>query len=89
MEIAWANHWWRVNELIAIMENKFMAVVELVDGKFTAFCAEIPDAKVERPTKMEALSALRVAVIQILDQRRERAIDGASPNAVFEAIAIG
>ncbi len=73
---------------MVIMENKFMAVVELVDGKYTAYCPEIPDAKVESLTKTEALAALRVAVVQILDKRRERAIDSASPNAVFETITV-
>jgi hypothetical protein len=71
-----------------IKHNKFMAVVEQVEGKYTAYCPEIPEAKVEGRTKTEVLVALRVAVVQILDERRGRAIDSASPNAVFDTISI-
>ena len=65
-----------------------MAVVEQVEGKYIAYCPEIPEARVEGRTKMESLVSLRVAVVQILDERRGRAIDNASPNAVFETITV-
>jgi hypothetical protein len=71
------------------MHNTFMAVVERSDDKHTAYCPEIPEAKIESRTKIEALAALRVALIQILDERRGRAIDSATPNTIFETIAVG
>jgi hypothetical protein len=87
-ETVWANHAEQIEELSVIMHNTFMAVVEQVEGQYTAFCPEIPEAVVESRTKIGALAVLRVAIVQILDERRERAIDGATPNAIFETIII-
>jgi hypothetical protein len=76
------------NDLLEIMRNEFMAVVERAGGKHIAHCPEIPEAKGEGRTKMGALVALRVAVVQILDDRRERAVRCASQEAMFETITI-
>ena len=71
------------------MHNTFMAVVERSADKHIAYCPEIPEAKIEGRTKIEALAGLRVALIQILDERRGRAIDSATPNTIFETITVG
>jgi hypothetical protein len=71
------------------MHNTFMAVVERVGDNHIAYCAEIPEAKVESRTMIGALAALRVAVVQIIDERRERAVDNATPNTLFETITLG
>jgi len=71
------------------MHNTFMAVVERSNDKYTAYCPEIPEVKVESQTKIEALAALRVVLIQTLDERRGRAIDNATPNTIFESITVG
>ena len=70
------------------MHNSFMAVVEQNEDKYTAHCPEIPEARVESRTKIGALAALRVAVVHILDERRERAVDAATTNTTFETITV-
>ena len=57
--------------LMEIMRNEFMAVVKRAGDMHTAICPEIPEAKGEGRTKMGALVALRVAVVEILDARRQ------------------
>ena len=71
-----------------IMCNEFMAVVERTAGTFTATCPEIPEAKGEGRTKMGALVALRVAVIQLLDERRDQAVRNVPADAVLDSIRI-
>jgi len=71
-----------------IMRNEFMAVVRRTGDVHTAHCPEIPEAKGEGRTKMGALVALRVAVVQILDERRENAARTAPANAVLETIHV-
>ena len=75
-------------ELVLVMRNEFMAVVERAEGKFTAFCPELPGIGGEGRTKMGSLVALRVAVVQLLDDRRESAVRSAAPGAVFETISV-
>jgi hypothetical protein len=70
------------------MHNRFMAVIQLAEGIYTAYCPEISETRVEGRTKLETLAALRVKVVQILDDRCATAIANASPSAMFETICI-
>jgi len=70
------------------MPIELMVVVERARGKYTTYCPEIPEVQGEGRTKIRALAALREAVVQLLDTRRETAIHSASLDAVFEMIRI-
>jgi len=71
-----------------MMRNEFLAIVERTGEKCTATCPEIPEVIGEGRTRMGALVALRIAVVQLLDQRRDDATRNAAPNAAFETISI-
>ena len=74
--------------LMEIMRNEFMAVVRRTDDTYTAVCPEVPEALGEGRTKLGALVALRVAVVQILDERRATATRNAPADAMLEVICL-
>ena len=77
-----------LTEQIEIMRNEFLAIVKRTGEICTATCPEIPEVIGEGRTRMGALVALRVAVVQLLDQRRADATRHAPPDAVLETICI-
>ena len=68
--------------------NEFMAVIEPVDGLHSARCPEIPGVEGRGRTKMAALAALGDAVARVFNDRRARAVQAASKDAIFESIRV-
>jgi hypothetical protein len=73
---------------IAILRNEFLAIVERIDDKHVAACAELPEARGEGHSKMAALVALRDALRQLLDDRRAKAIHAAASTVTFDTLVV-
>ena len=74
--------------LTQIMRNEFMAVVRRQGDLHMAHCPEIPEAMAESSSKLGAIAALRVAIVQILDQRRQEAARELLAGAEFDVISL-
>ncbi len=71
------------------MKNEFTAYVEKGEDWWIAQCPEIPEANGQGRTPEEALDDLRAAIELVLEYRRERGDETASPGAVKQTVAIG
>ncbi len=70
------------------MRREFFTVIERIDETHVAWCPEVPGVFGRGRTKMAALVDLREAVVQVLQERRERGISDAPKGAVFDRISV-
>ena len=70
------------------MRNEFTAVYEQEGDLHIAYCIEIPGAYSEGKTKEEARAKLVEVIGIMLEQRRERSLRDAPPEAILETIVI-
>jgi predicted RNase H-like HicB family nuclease len=70
------------------MRNEFTAIIERDDEWHIAFCAEISGANGQGKTKDEARASLAEAIALILQDRREDALRGVSPDALRETVTV-
>jgi len=70
------------------MHNEFTAVVERDGDWYIAYCAEVPGANGQGPTREECLQSLTEAISLILDQRREESLRGLPAEATRETVVV-
>lgn len=68
--------------------NEFTAIIEEDGDWFIAYCPEISGANGQGKTKAEAVSSLSEAIELILQDRRDDAMRGVPPGAVFEKVSV-
>ena len=71
------------------MHNEFTAIVERDGPWYIAYCAELPGANGQGPSREECLANLREAIALILEDRREESLRALPPDAKQELVVIG
>jgi predicted RNase H-like HicB family nuclease len=70
------------------MRNEFTAIIEWDGDWFIAYCLEVPGANGQGRTLEECRKSLADAVALILEDRREGALRGVSPDAIQELLVV-
>jgi predicted RNase H-like HicB family nuclease len=70
------------------MHNEFTAIIERDGDWFIAQCPEVPEANGQGRTADEAKSDLTAAIELVLEDRRQDALKGASPDALRETVTV-
>ena len=70
------------------MHGEFTAFIEQDEDHFIAYCPEIPGANGLGKTREEALESLSSAIQLILDDRRQDALRGISPDAEQTVVSV-
>lgn len=70
------------------MTNEFTAIFERDNQWYIAYCPEIPGANGQGKTKEEARASLADAIALILEDRRQDALRGISPEAELEIVTV-
>ena len=70
------------------MRNEFTAIVEKDGPLYVAYCAEVPGANGQGPTREDCLQNLRNAIALILEHRREDSLRALPPDAERELVVV-
>lgn len=71
------------------MRNEFTAIIEHDGPWFVAYCAEVPGANGQGPSRDECLANLREAITLILEHRRAESLRSLPPDAQQEPVVVG
>lgn len=70
------------------VKNEFTAIIERDENWYLAACPEIPGANGQGKTKDEDRESLAEAIALILEDRREKGLRSASPEAIRERVTV-
>jgi len=70
------------------MRNQFSAIIERDGDWFIAYCLEIPGANGQGSTVEDAKRDLADAIALILEERRDRGLQGVPPEAIREMVTV-
>ena len=71
------------------MRNEFTAIIERAEGRYIAYCPEIPGANGRGSSKQAARASLAETIALILKDRREDALRGVPPEAERDTVVVG